>query len=50
MKKKCIACGGELKEVAFTGKIADMEVDFCDAHAHYCENCDMVVMHKVSNK
>jgi hypothetical protein len=44
MASRCIACGGEMKDVRFTGELKGMEVDFCEDHAHYCENCDRVVM------
>jgi len=40
--KKCMTCGMELNEKICTGKIGGMEVDFCDEHAGYCENCETI--------
>ena len=44
MEKKCIACGGKLKDIAFTGKIEEMEIDFCEAHADWCDNCETMTL------
>ena len=42
MTNICMVCGEELKQIVCTGRIGDMEVDFCDEHAEYCENCESI--------
>lgn len=43
MGSDCIICGEELKVVVCSGSIKDMKVNFCYAHASFCENCEKMI-------
>ena len=42
MKRECIVCGELLKKVICTGTLRGKEIDFCDKHAGYCDNCETI--------
>ena len=44
-----MVCGQELIKIVCTGRIGNMEVDFCDEHAEYCDNCEKVICRIIKN-